>query len=244
MRNIYILFILIFLSHGSFAQTKVTQSYPVKDGQEIELKFDYPKVVRISTWDKNEIAVEATVKINDGENDKAFSLESANADGKISIWNKLDLDQIPQSYYIIEQGIKKRFNSAEEIEIYKKANSGGNKIVSYQQKDMEITVNIKVPVNKRTSVNATYGMVELVNFEGPINIDAKYGGIDATLNDAKIGKIKLTNRFGKIYTNLDLTPTEKTEQNFFSSITAEPGKGPFYSMTSSFGNIYVRKSVK
>ena len=41
-----------------------------------------------------------------------------------------------------------------------------------------------------------------------------------------------------------LTPTDKKDANFFTSITAEPGKGPAYDLSSSYGNIYLRKSSK
>ncbi|MFX4929712.1 hypothetical protein ABTB76_19500, partial [Acinetobacter baumannii] len=44
--------------------------------------------------------------------------------------------------------------------------------------DIEITIEIKVPANTTTGVKATYGIVELSNFNGPITVNATYGGID------------------------------------------------------------------
>ena len=57
------------------AQSTVTKTYPVKAGETVELNFDYPKIVRVSTWDKNEVSIVAKVSINDGQNDDAFVLE-------------------------------------------------------------------------------------------------------------------------------------------------------------------------
>ncbi|WP_257667330.1 hypothetical protein [Parapedobacter tibetensis] len=98
-------------------------------------------------------------------------------------------------------------------------------------------------MEKRNGLTSVYGMVELVNFDAPISVEAKYGGIDASLDERRIGEIKLTNRFGKIYTDLPLTLTEKEDRDFYTSITATPGKGPSYVISASYGNIYLRKAL-
>ncbi|MCZ4223813.1 hypothetical protein [Pedobacter rhodius] len=228
----------------AFSQTKITKSYPVAKGQMIELRFDYPNVIRVSTWDKNEISIEASVKINQGENNDAFSLVEYSGNGKVSISNKLDMDNIPKTYFLVENGIKTRFTTKADMDNYRKEKTGTNNISYYQQKDIEVTLDIKVPANVTTDLASVYGIVELRNFDGPIKVDAKYGGIDASLTEDKIGKITLTNHFGKIYSNLNLKPTAQKEQNFFTSITAMPGKGPDYDISSNYGNIYLRSSVK
>lgn len=107
--------------------------------------------------------------------------------------------------------------------------------------DMEITVEVKVPANTRTDINSVYGIVEVVNFNAPANIDATYGGIDATVNESTTGRLKATTSYGQIYSNLDLKLTDKTQKDFFTSITAEPGKGPEYTFKSTYGKIYLRK---
>ncbi len=223
----------------ALSQTKINKSYPVKKGDAVILSFDYPKIIHISSWDKSEIGIEATVKINDGENDSAFTLEESSADGTITIQNKLDMDKIPQSYYVKENGVKTRLNSKADLDAYIKEKSGVN-ISTYQTKDIEITINIKLPADINATVNSVYGMVEIKDFKGPIKIDAKYGGIDASINQSAIGKLKLTNRYGKIYTNMVLKPTDMKEGNFFTSLTAAPGVGPSYDLSSSYGNIYLR----
>lgn len=234
--------LLILATTGfAFSQAKITKTYPVEKGQTIALKFDYPKLIHISTWDKKEIAIEATVKINEGKNNNAFTLQETRDGGRVSISNKIDLAQIPQTYYIVEKGIKTRFDSKDDMESYRKENERKSPgISSYQQRDIEITIDIKLPANVSTEVESIYGMVELADFNGPVKVDAKYGGIDASLNESKVGQLKLTNRYGKIYSNIVLKPTEQIDKNFFTSITASPGKGPSYDISSSYGNIYVR----
>lgn len=229
----------------AFTQSKISKTYPVTDRQKINFKFDYPKIIHISSWDKKEVSVEATVKINDGHNDSAFTLNQTSADGVISISNKIDMDQIPESYYAVLDGVKTHFNSKAELDSYIDQHTGNNKrLSSYQQRDIQVTVEIKVPADAITNLRSVYGLVELAQVRGPITIEATYGGIDASLNKENIGQIKLTNRYGKIYSDLDLKPTTQTEQSFYTSITASPGKGPSYDISSSYGNIYLRNENK
>lgn len=239
MKTILYWLIMAMVPGIALSQTKINKSYPVKKGDAVVLSFDYPKVIHISSWDKNEIGIEATVKINDGESNSAFTLQDSNTEGILTIKNKLDLDKIPEAYYVKENGIRTRLNSKADLDAYIKEKSGA-KISTYQTKDIEVTINIKLPADINATVSSVYGIVELKDFKGPIKVDAKYGGIDASISQSAIGKIKLTNRYGKIYTNMVLKPTEMKEENFFTSLTAAPGIGPSYDLSSSYGNIYLR----
>lgn len=235
------MYIGCLLCIASAAQTKVNKTYPVRTGQQVELTFDYPKIVRISTWDKNEVAVTATVNINEGENDNAFELLDETNDGKISIRNIIrDMKSLPKRYTVVKNGLKSTFKSKEDFQSFMSQNRGGAQMTS-EGVDMEIVVEVKVPANTATNVKATYGIVELVNFNGPATVNATYGGIDATVTPATVGRLQATTHYGKMFTNLDLKLTAKEERDFYSSITAEPGKGPEYILKSTYGNLYLRK---
>ena len=81
----------------------------------------------------------------------------------------------------------------------------------------------------------------MVDFHAPVTVDAIYGGIDATITASNTGKLKATTSYGQIYSNLDLKITDHAERDFFNSITAEPGTGPSFLLTSTYGKIYLRK---
>src|ERR1700744_2037709 len=212
---------------GAQAQTILNRSYPAKPGQQVTLKFDYP-VVKVSTWDKNE-----------GENDSAFELEEQVDNGAMVITDHIkDMDKIPRRYTIVRAGKKTVFRSKEE---YQAARRAGGFQQSYESTDIDIVVEVKVPANCVTDIKAVYGIVEMTNFNAPVTVDATYGGIDATITAANTGKLQATTSYGQIYSNLDLHITDHTERDFFNSITAEPGKGPAYSFTSTYGKIYLRK---
>jgi hypothetical protein len=229
------------LSISAMAQSTVTRSYPAQDGQSVTLKFDYP-TVKISTWEKNEVSVTAYVNINGHENDSAFMLEERADDGRIVISDHIkDIDNLPRRYTVVyKDGKKVTFRSKGE---YMAASNDGGIMQTYEGNDIDIVVEIKVPVHSATTVKAVYGIVEMTDFNAPVNIDATYGGIDATVSTARTGKLRATTQYGQIYSNLDMKLTDHAEHDFYNSITAEPGTGPTYSFTSDYGKIYLRKPL-
>ncbi len=193
----------------------------------------------ISLLIQNEVAVVARVNTNDHENDSSFVLKKQTINGAIVISDDIkDFDKLPRKYTIVRNGKKIIFRSKDA---YQNTANSGSIEHSYEGSDIDIVVEIKVPVQSSTSIKSVYGIVEITNYHAPVTIDAIYGGIDATVNPAQDSKIQATTSYGHIYSNLELKLTEHTEQDFFNSLTAEPGKGPAYSFTSTYGKIYLRK---
>jgi hypothetical protein len=223
---------------GAQAQTTSTKVYPVKDGQQVNLTFDYP-IVKVSTWEKNEVSVIAHVNINGGESDSAFILEDKSVDGVLNISDKIkDMDKLPRRYTVYKAGQKTVYRLKDE---YLAAQREGGIQRTSEGLDIDIVVEVKIPVHAVANIKAVYGIVEMTDFNAPVTVEATYGGIDATLKVAGIGKLQATTNYGQIYSNLNLKLTDHTERNFFNSITAEPGKGPAYNFTSKYGKIYLRK---
>ncbi len=242
MKSLFLWLCMAVVPCFAFSQHTIERSYPVQKGQKVVFKFDYPKLITVSNWDKNEVSVEAIVQVNDGDDKEVFSLLEQTANGELTISNKVDMEKVNEVYYLMKDGIKTKFTSKADLEAYRKevGNSGVTSV--YQQKDFQITIHIKVPSHVSTELNAVYGMVELNQLTSPVTVNAKYGGVDASINGSKVGEIKLVNRYGKIYTDIDLKPTDQTQKLFFTSITAQPGRGPLVDLQSSFGNIYVREA--
>lgn len=195
-------------------QQTITKNYPVKAGQELKFSFDYPKVVKVSTWDKNEVSITASVSINNGENNEAFQLIESSEGNTLTIKNIIkDMDKLPKRYTVMKDGKKTVFVSKEAYKEFT-ADLKGAKYYS-EGVEIEITLDIKVPENLvNTFIKSTYGIVELANFNGPLKVDATYGGIDASINEATTGKLSVTTHYGQIYSNLKLNITEKEEKIF------------------------------
>jgi hypothetical protein len=76
-----ILYMLLFVSAGTLAQTNIEKTVAIPKGNTLVMVFDYPELIKIKTWDKQEVLIKGSVSINRGENDDAFELITKN-DGK------------------------------------------------------------------------------------------------------------------------------------------------------------------
>lgn len=241
-----ILFTFLFLlSQISGAQTVVSKSIAVQNGQKVVLHFDYPELVRISTWDKNEISVQASVSINSGENDDAFELQTSTSGNVITIKNEIkNMKSLPHRITIIDGSQKMTFRNKEELRKYEQENRKTSHDVMSNGVDMDIQIEIKVPRNVETRVESVYGMVEVKDFSGPLTVDATYGGVDAALLEKTTGELIAETNYGEIYTNLDIKfgGGQSRMEDFHTYVFAKPGAGPRYDFESKYGNVYLRKA--
>lgn len=242
--KIFALAMAMFIYIEEYAQTIINKVIPIKSGQNISMRFDYPKLVRVSTWDKNEISIQGTVSINMGENDDAFELSTSTSDNTILIKNEIkDMKNLPHRITIYDGAQKIVFRNKEEMKKYKEDHGLTNNTMSYGL-DMEIILDIKVPGNTETRIESVYGMVEVKDFRGPLTVNATYGGVDAALIERAVGQITAETNHGEIYSNLDAKFTGEPfrQGDFHTNVSAKPGNGPAYNFDSKFGNVYLRKA--
>lgn len=240
MKKVILCLLLMGITQTLFAQKVIEKTYKTSKDQSVLLQFDFPKV-KINSWDKDEVYVKATININDNRQNDRFELLDQTLNGKLLITDTIDFKHIDQQYYIETNGVKKHFESKTDFENYKEAHKE-EKISSYSTNNLDIVIEVMLPVKDYMTVKSKFGLVEVQNFTGPLTVQTEFGKIDAKLKESNVGKIKLTNQFGKIYSDFNLKPTEKEERDFYTSITAVPGNGPAYELISKFGNIYLRKT--
>lgn len=238
-----LILLLQFLSAVLYAQTVINKEVMLKTGHSLELKFDYPELIKVSTWDRDIVSVQATVHINNGENDDAFELSIVNTDRSVIIENRIaDLKNLPQVITVKAGSQRMMFKSKEEYRDYKAEHGSSFDRVSWGV-DIDITIEIKVPRGANTNIVSVYGMVEVIDFEGPIKIEAQYGGVDVALNEKKVGELSAETNYGQIYSNLDVRfdGDNFREKDFYTFVSARPGAGPRYDIESKYGNVYLRK---
>ena len=244
MRLKYIVWgIALAIPVGAWAQTVINRSIPLQRGQAIVMSFDYPELIRVSTWDKNEISIQGTVSINGGENDDAFVLENSTSGNAVSVNSTIrDLKHLPKRITIMRGGQKIMFHDEQEYRKYQATNGSGYNTMS-QGPDIDIELEIKIPANTETKIKSIYGMVEVRNFSGPLAVDATYGGVDASLVERAVGELTAETSFGEIYTNLDTKFGDDgmKSHDFYTFVSAKPGNGPRYNFESKYGNVYLRK---
>ncbi|MFZ1807813.1 MAG: hypothetical protein WAU36_11345 [Cyclobacteriaceae bacterium] len=242
MKISFILALQLF-TFSLLAQTSVSKSVPVKAGQIISMKFDYPELIKISTWDKGEVSIQASVDINNGENDDAFELSVDNGGSSVVVESRIrDIKNLPQMITVMDGVEKIIFKSKEEYKKYKAENGRAFDRVSWGA-DIDVIIEIKIPRGIKTYIVSTYGMVEVSSFDGPIAVEAQYGGVDVALNEKSVGELYAVTNYGQIYSNLDVrfAGNDLQEKDFYTFVSAKPGSGPRYDFESKYGNVYLRK---
>jgi hypothetical protein len=240
--RVFVLIALCCLGEATYAQTAINKVYPVQAGQTIQFHFDYPELIKVSTWEKNEVSIQGTVSINAGENDEAFQLSSSIKGNILAIESEIvNLKNLPRRITVMRDGKKMTFKNKAALRDYDPGNHNNYKFYS-EGVDMDIVLEIKVPKEIVTKIESVYGMVEIKGFNGPLVVDATYGGIDASLNESKTGELKAETNYGQIYSNLDHSFSGKEEEDFHTLVSAQLGSGPGYRFESKYGNVYLRKN--
>jgi len=226
------------------AQTPIQHTQPVQPGQKVVMHFDYPELIRVTTWDQPVVSVEGTVSINGGEQDDAFKFKVQSSASTIDITGSIpDMKKLPRRITIHRDGQKVTFKTQADYQAY--AKQYGRAFTSMNEGvDMDIILTIRVPKDVATRIEAKYGIVEVRDFNGPLVVDATYGGIDVALEESTTGKLVAETNYGQIYSNLKLDKENVKEENFHTVVAANLGTGPAYNLESKYGNVYLRKQVK
>lgn len=243
--KILLVIVALIIPRMDYAQTPINKSIAVQSGQKVVMHFDYPDLVRVSTWDKNEISIQGSVSINNGESDDAFELLTSTTGNTISIRNEIkNMKSLPQRITIVDGAQKIVFKNRAELHKYQDEHGKGKFEMMSSGVDMDIFIEIKVPRNIDTRVESVYGMVEIRDFTGPLIVEATYGGVDAALTERTIGEIIAETNYGEIYSNLDTKfgSDKFLDKDFHTYVSAKPGSGPHYSFESKYGNVYLRKA--
>jgi hypothetical protein len=244
-----ILYMLLFVSAGTLAQTNIEKTVAIPKGNTLVMVFDYPELIKIKTWDKQEVLIKGSVSINRGENDDAFELITKN-DGKETIVTSSikDKENLPQRI-LIRKGDEEfyfKVKSWQDPEIQKFLDENGRQY-TYMSNGVikEIQLEIFVPKGMQTRIEAKYGLVEIKDFNAPLVVDAKYGGVDATISSANTGELFARTQYGEIYSNLDMKLAAdwdgSIQKNKWTEVGAKIGTGPKYSLESKYGKVYLRK---
>ncbi len=239
---------LCLLSFTSFTQTTIKETIKAIPGKDLKLSFKYPKIVKITTWEKNEIEITGDVNINNGRNDEAFQITTNEDQDFLFISSSIkDHDDLPKMKVIVIGETKYFFDSKEsEAAIKKLKESEGSNQNTYSMYGVikEITLEVKIPRNIKLSVDAKHGLVELKGVSSAVKINSKFGGIDMSILPSSRKNLEISTRFGEIYTNLDFALNQQSNEkrNHWEVVKGTlNGGGTPCELASKFGNIYIRK---
>lgn len=244
------LILMLWLMPGLIlAQSKIDKTFGLNGSKKISLNFKYPELIRVHTWDKDEVVIRGTVSINGGQHDDSFTLEAKTEQQELIVTSNIEnIDQIPKKTFVKTDGGVRFFNDASwnspEVQQYIGEHKGEHEYVTHGV-HKEITLEVYVPGHVELEVFSKYGLVEVAGISKALTVNAKYGGIDVSFSNSKVGDVTASTKFGEIYTDLDFDFIQQgatsDDHNKWTVITYTQSEGLKVGLESKYGNIYLRK---
>lgn len=220
--------VLFFLTPVQ-AQMVVEKTATYTDGQEIVLELPIGKTIKITGWDKQEVALNASVNINNNTLNEAYSLE-------------------------VEEGEVIRMEAALDEEMLKNGKAEDcNENFSFQtirngnQTTVcaDISYEIKVPHTANLRLETISADVEATGLEGPTHLKSISGFIDLSWPQQKDAELQLKSITGELYTDLtfDILNKKENAPMVGYDLKGRNGKGgPLLELETISSNIYLRRS--
>ncbi len=214
MRTLSTLVITLIVFQG-FGQTKLEDSAPVNGQEKLRVKFDFADEIKLQTWDRNEVKVEASVSINDGEDDDMFQIEKSVRDNSILF----EMDELNW-----KDRTRRSKKNCWQSDIF---------ITIYFPESMEIDAE---------SISAGY---VLDYYGKPLRFKTISGDIDLNVSERYGMDFKVKTISGEVYTDLKIEyPYGKKGLRQIVGTNVEgqiKGGGAFSDFETISGNIYLRK---
>ncbi|WP_420387479.1 hypothetical protein [Roseivirga sp.] len=247
MKQILTLILFCSMTTGLFGQWSVEKNYKLEANEKLSLDFEYPEIVKISTWDKQEVQINARVLINGNDATEDFEISDRRNSGRLSVSSKLrNLNKYDRRNIIISDD-----DDDDKVSINSKGNSitigksGKNGKSYYNGTEIEIVVEVILPKNAVVDVQAKYGMVEVVDAPQEIEVWAKYGGADIKVDEASIRSLEASTDWGQIFSNLNsklsVGGDDMIGKNMRARLSNNKGSSQVR-VESEYGNVYLRKN--
>lgn len=176
MKNLSLLTLLIFATFMVAAQKVVVDRQTVNGQQTLKLDFPFADEIIIETWDKSEVLVEATVNINDNEDNDLFEIKSDKTERRIY----MEMDERVWDDRSKKKSKKNCWNS-------------------------EISIKVFLPRTLEIDAETISGDYELAYYGKPFYFKTISGDLDLSVDpDANLDFMMKTVT-GEIYTDLDLS---------------------------------------
>ncbi len=210
-----ILLLIIVVSQTTIGRSqKVIQKNLEAKGKTVEMKFDFADTIFIEAWNKNTLALEVSVNIDENLYNDEYTLNVNEKPGSVSLEEKVDF-----------KAIQKRKG---------KENCNINSHIIYT---------LKVPADLAFNLKTISGQVEIKGTTGKIDVNSISGFIDYAAPAACKAKINLSTISGNVYSNLKFDKQNDREMKWVGSeynLTLNGG-GPEMALKTISGDIFLRK---
>jgi len=214
MKKLFVLLaIVVGMQVAAFSQKVIQKNLEAK-GKNVEMKFDFADTIFIEAWNKNTLALEVSVNIDENQFNDNYSLNVNENSGNVKLEEVVDFKAIQK----------------------KKAKENCN-INSH------IIYTLKVPADLAFNLKTISGQVEIKGTTGKMDVNSISGFIDYAAPSACKAKIKISTITGNVYSNLKFDEQKDKEMKWVGSDynLVLNGGGPEMALKTISGDIFLRK---
>ncbi len=247
MKKILLSIVLVVLgTAGTLGQTRISETYDTRSADELNLIFEYPELVQVKVWDGKEVKIEGTVNIQDGEFDESFEIKSSAENNRFTIESTIkNLKKMKGDYsrHVYSDDDNTSVTISDKGTTI---NVGSGKRRTYKNGiNISIELVVTVPRNMKVTLNARYGLVEVLESPETLEVDARYGGVDVVINESQLLEFDASTQWGQIFSNLEVPVKMDGNEGMGKWMKARASlkKGDKrLSVESQYGNVYLRKN--
>jgi hypothetical protein len=234
MYKLLLLAIALLASPGKLllAQKVIEQTLPVNKDGKVNLNLKFGNTITVTTWDKNEVYIKATVDINSGKLNDALVVS---------------IDGDPQAIRVLAEYDKQLIKQGRREDCPDNKNSSWNHYGDGSNSYIcsTITYQIVVPRNINLYIESINANIELKDVGGPVFAKTINGYVDMNWPQNKASDVSLKTINGELYSDLDIAFLNKKEKNpqvgYLLKGTVKGG-GTAIHLESINSNIYLRKA--
>jgi hypothetical protein len=246
MKTHFLLLLFVIITVQAQSQSGIQKTAEIKKGQKVVLVIDDANLINIRGWDENYIEINATVLINNGNNDDAYQLEVAEKNGIMHIEGFIqNKDKLPRMIQIKKAGQVYSFNTDDSrgpqiMKFYEEHGRDGIQWTSHGVM-WDINYDVRIPNDSHLHVNSKFAMIDIDDFEGNIQASSKHGGVDVAVEPSRKIDFNLKSGWGEIFTDLNLTFDSGLNKDHKEITCSLNGGGSLFAeLESKHGNIYIR----
>jgi DUF4097 and DUF4098 domain-containing protein YvlB len=226
-----LLFALLFAKACSllFGQKIVNETYKLPESGRVSMNLKFADSIRVSSWDKDEIQIKATVLINNGKLNEAFTMKVDKSGNELEIITDFDMK-------LMKEGRVEDCNG----NIYQNRNmnwNNGSMICS------DIYFEIKIPNKADFRIETISGNIDIQGFAGRLFAKTISGFVDLTWKANRGADLEMKTITGDVFSNLDVALENKKKNPVvgYQLKGKINGGGIPIHLESISGDVYLRK---
>ena len=244
----YLLFIGLLCSFNNlYSQKKITENIKSNGIDDVMVNVKFANTIIVKNWDKEQIAIEASVNIDDNTHNDYFSFKTKNVGGYYTVTSDYgDYFKKYRSYYSYHHNNEETTDKKnEEEEVHRHHHSNIVNYVIYVPKNMNLKIK---SISGNLEANSYVGVLQTDLISGNItikkhsknmNLKTISGDIDIYVSDATFTAKSLS---GGIYSDLNIDFEKNKKKGYGSKIHAKINNGTAsLKLNTISGDIYLRK---